>query len=373
MIFRLTSKRPVLIAGNGVRSANAINLLHIFAEKTDIPVVTTMNAVDLIQGEDKFGFIGVYGNRIANTIVMEADLVISVGARLGLRQVGNKPEYFAPNAKLIRADIDQYELSRFIKDDEEKYLIDAYDFLNKLIDEPIPKFTKWKNTCLEARKIMAPFDREIGNVCIETISSLLPENPIVAIDVGQNQCWSAQSFTLNGANGRLLIGGGYGSMGCGLPYAIGASIAEGKKTVFCITGDGGLQMNIQELQTVVREQLPIKIFVLNNQALGKISEIQIVSYNSRFAQTTANSGYTVPNFKKIAEAYGIKAVNIYVNELEQYIDWINDNDSCLINIMLPEDCRLIPKVNWNSNEIKPVLDEKTTKEINDIFAKYQGE
>lgn len=364
MIFRSISKRPVLIAGSGVRQAGAADLLLEFAEKTDIPVLTTMNAVDLVQDNRKLGFIGVYGNRVANMIVSESDLVISVGARLGLRQIGNVREYFAPKAVLIRADIDQYELSRSIKPDEEKHLKDAKEFLMDLLAEPIPKYTGWKERCFQVRDMLAVYDRTEGNLCIEKISSLLPSDPIVAVDVGQNQCWAAQSFSLKGTKGRLLIGGGYGSMGCALPYAIGASIATGGGIVYCVTGDGGLQMNIQELQTVVREQLPIKILVVNNHSLGKISEIQAGSYGGRYAQTTVDSGYTVPDFAKIAAAYGIRAgfAESY-KKLDDYVGWLADDSAALVDIAIAEDSRLIPKVNWNSKEICPLLPEKLDKMV----------
>lgn len=368
MIFHLISKRPILVVGNGVRSADAEEDLLEFARKTDIPVLTTMNAVDLIQDDLKLGFIGVYGNRVANMIIKESDLVIAIGARLGLRQIGNIKEYFAPKAMLIRADIDQYELSRTIKQGEEKYLIDAKEFISRLKEENIPRYTSWKKRCFEAKEVLAKFDREVGNCCIEKISSLLPHNPIIAVDVGQNLCWSAQSFTLKGNGGRLLIGGGYGSMGCALPYAIGASIANGRGTVYCITGDGGLQMNIQELETVVREQLPIKILVLNNHVLGKISEIQEGAYGKRFAQTTKNSGYSVPDFEKIGKAYGIKAVTLESYcDLEQYSKWFLDLQPCLINIELPEDSKLIPKINWNADEILPRIDDSVKKEVQKLL------
>lgn len=315
-----------------------------------------MNAVDLMQDEDKLGFIGVYGNRIANMIVEQSDLVISIGARLGLRQIGNKKEYFAPNAYLIRADIDQNELSRDIKDNEEKHLIDAKEFLEELIREDIPDYSQWNKACFEAKRLLEPFDKDLGNLCIEKISSLLPENPIVAVDIGQTQCWSAQSLTLKGQNGRILIGGSYGSMGCGLPYAIGATLAEGKNTVYCITGDGGLQMNIQELQTVASEGLPIKIFVVNNKALGKIVEIQVGSYDHRMMITDDTSGYTVPDFEKVALAYGIKSKTLYsYDELDDCKEWLSDNEPCLINIVLPEATILLPKMNWNDREMKPLL------------------
>jgi thiamine pyrophosphate-dependent acetolactate synthase large subunit-like protein len=368
LIFHLTSKKPVLLVGNGARSADAADLIHEFANKTKIPVLTTMNAVDLVQDDDKLGFIGTYGNRVANSIIAECDLLISVGARLGLRQIGHLPDKFAPNAMLIRADVDQYELSRNIKPDEIKYLNDAKEFMLKLLSEDIPQYTEWRNKCFDLKKTLTGFDKEIGNFVIEKISSLLPEDPIVAVDVGQNQCWTAQSLTLKGKKGRILIGGGYGSMGCGLPFAIGASIAKKYDKVFCITGDGGLQMNIQELETVVRENIPVKIFVLNNYALGKISEVQANSYHGRFAQTTKCSGYSVPDFEKIAIAYGIKATTLATYELlGQYYSWLNDDDPCLINIKLPCDTLLIPKIEWNTMEILPKLDTELAQNIKKII------
>ena len=169
MIFRSTSKKPIVIAGNGCREADAAEVLYAFYEKTRIPVLTTMNAVDLMQDEEKLGFIGVYGNRVANMIVAESDLVISIGARLGLRQIGSKREFFAPHAFLIRADIDQSELSRNIKDDEEKHLIDAKEFLLQLMAEDIPVYDEWNKACFEAKKLLDPYDKDLGNLCIEKI------------------------------------------------------------------------------------------------------------------------------------------------------------------------------------------------------------
>lgn len=373
MIFRSTFKKPIVIAGNGVREAEAADLLHTFYKKTKIPVLTTMNAVDLMQDKDRIGFIGVYGHRVANMIVTEADLVIAIGARLGLRQIGNKKEFFAPKAHLIRADVDQNELSRDIKADEEKYLADAKVFLENLLDEDIPVYSDWNDQCFEAKDFLSSYDKEIGNLCVEKISSLLPENPIVAIDIGQAQCWSAQSLALKGKDGRILIGGSYGSMGCGLPYAIGSCIANGKRTVYCITGDGGLQMNIQELQTVASEHLPIKIFVVNNKALGKISEIQAGSYGGRFCITTESSGYTVPDFKRVSEAYGIKSISYDgYEDIAESKNWIDDEEPCLINILLPENTLLLPKMNWNQKEMTPLLDENIMLKAKTILAEDRG-
>lgn len=368
MIFHTTSKRPVLLIGNGARESEALDSIYQLLDKTHIPVLTSLNSVDMIQGKDHIGFIGTYGNRAANMIVAESDLVIAVGIRLGLRQIGHKKELFAPKAKLIRADIDQAELSRQIKDDEEKYLIDAKDFIEKLLGENIPDYSEWNKKCKELRNKLDGIDDTTGNKVIKKIGSLLPENPVVTVDIGQAMCWTAQSLSLTGRLGRIIIGGSYGAMGVGLPYAIGASIATGNGKVFCITGDGGLQMNIQELEVVVRDNLPIKIFVINNHVLGKISEVQEKSYEGRFAQTTKESGYSVPHFENISKAYGIKAVMLEsYKELDKYSAWLKDDEPCLIDITIPWDTKLIPKIEFNTMVEMPMLGRNLAAEAAKII------
>ena len=368
MIFRSTYNKPILLVGNGVRTADAVGLVHEFAQKTNIPILTTMNGVDLAQGDLHIGFIGTHGNRVANMILNHCDLIISVGARLGIRQVGRDPHNFAPNADLIRCDIDEYELSRNIKENERKYHTDARDFMRMLLNEDIKDYSEWKNQCLAAKKALEGYDIQEGNLAIMKISSLLPENPIVAVDVGMNQCWAAQSLHLKGREGRIHIGGGFGAMGCGLPYAIGSSISTGNGIVYCISGDGGFQMNIQELETVKRENLPIKIFILNNRVLGKISETQHFNHNDRFANTALSGGYTVPDFKKISEAYGIKAAKLESYEkLAEYTSWLVDPEPCLFDISLSENSLLTPKIKFETGMISPRLDDSVFDEINSIL------
>jgi len=357
-------KKPVLLVGNGVRTAGAAELVVEFALKTHIPVLTSMNAVDIAQDDLRIGMFGTYGNRWSNMILENCDLVISVGARLGLRQIGHKREWFAPKAKLVRVDVDQAEMSRNVKDDEEKHLMDAKAFMTMLLASDFPDCSQWKERCLAVKNLLARHDNTDGNNAVEAIGELLQENPVCCIDIGQHQCWVAQSLVLRGHEGRILIGGGYGSMGCGLPYAIGASISRDNGTVYCITGDGGLQMNIQELETVHRENLPIKIIVINNHVLGKISEIQHGSYGDRYAQTTAESGYTVPDFQKVAEAYGIKAATIpSYHQLKDYKAWFDDNEPCLINMSLDPDTLLIPKIKWETGKIMPLLDDDLNQKV----------
>ena len=364
MIFRSTYSKPVLLVGNGVRTAGAVNLVQEFAYKTNIPVLTTMNGVDLAQDDLHIGFIGTHGNRVANMILNECDLIISVGARLGIRQAGRYTKNFAPKAVLIRCDIDEYELSRNIKDNEKKYHTDARDFMRMLLSEEIPDYSLWRQKCIMAKIILQNYDKQPGNYAVEKIASLLPDNPIISVDVGMNQCWSAQSLVLKGHKGRIHISGGYGTMGCGLPFAIGSSISIGNGKVYCISGDGGFQMNIQELETVKREKLPIKIFILNNRVLGKISETQHFDNNDRYANTTEGSGYSVPNFQKIAEAYGIKAATLSSYEqLSDYDEWIGDDEPCLIDITLPQNSLLTPKIKFETGIMRPEIDQSIIDKV----------
>lgn len=370
LIFRSTYNKPILLVGNGVRTADAVDMVHEFARKTNVPVLTTMNGVDLAQDDLHIGFIGTHGNRIANMMLNQCDLLVTVGARLSIRQVGRNPQNFATKADLIRCDIDEYELSRNIKKDEKKYQTDARDFMRLLLSENVRDYSYWKNQCLNAKKILDNYDIQPGNLAIRKISSMLPANPIIAVDVGMNQCWAAQSLHLKGDNGRIHIGGGFGAMGCGLPYAIGSSISTGNGIVFCITGDGGFQMNIQELETVKRENLPIKIFILNNRVLGKISETQHFNHDDRFANTAKSGGYTVPDFKKISEAYGIKAVTLKsYEELDNYQEWFSDRAPCLFDISLPSESFLTPKIKFETGMMIPKIDNDIFEKVKDILKK----
>lgn len=370
MIFHSTYSKPILLLGNGIRQSGALDLVHEFVRKTNIPVLTTMNGVDLAQDEMHIGFIGTHGNRVANLILNECDLIVSVGARLGIRQVGRDATTFAPKADLVRCDIDEYELSRDIKPNEKKYHTDARDFMRMLLDEEVADYSVWKAQCIEAKEYLSKYDLQPGNMAVMKISSLLPENPIVSVDVGMHQCWCAQSLHLKGHKGRIHIGGGFGAMGCGLPYAIGSSISVNNGKVFCISGDGGFQMNIQELETVKREQLPIKIFILNNRVLGKISETQHFNHDDRFAATTASGGYTVPNFQRISEAYGIKAATLSsYEELDNYKEWISDDEPCLFDISLPEDSLLTPKIKFETGVMTPLLLDDVNAKVKEILSR----
>ena len=166
MIFHSTYNKPVLLVGNGVRSAGAADMVYEFAQKTNIPVLTTMNGVDLAQDELHIGFIGTHGNRVANMIINECDLVVSIGARLGIRQVGRDSTTFAPKADLVRVDIDEYELSRNVKENEKKYQTDARDFFRMILNEEVHDYTVWRSQCFKAKQILDEYDVQPGNMAV---------------------------------------------------------------------------------------------------------------------------------------------------------------------------------------------------------------
>ena len=313
-----------------------------------------MSAVDLVQDEAWLGFIGAYGSRISHLLLETCDVVVAVGIRLGLRQTGFSPERFAAQAHLIRADVDSSELARTLHADEEHYLMDARQFIDLLLAEDLPDCGAWLERCRQAAALMERLDITDGNRAAALLGRLLPDNALVCADVGQHQCWCAQSLRLRGGQGRMLLSCGYGTMGCALPFAIGASLAAGRTRVYCVTGDGGLQMNIQELQCVHREGLPIKIVVLNNHALGKIAEIQAKIRPPRFAQTTKDSGYTTPDFAAIARAYGLRARTLsHYKELAECREWLTDELPCLLDVPLPEDTLLLPKADFITGQVRP--------------------
>ena len=191
-----------------------IDIIHVHAHRSKIP--DRSNAIDLIEDDNYLycGRAGNMGDRPGNWAIQNADLIIAVGTRISIRQVGYNWQTWARAAEVIMVDIDQYELSRNIKPDERKYHTDARDFMRMLLDEDVPGYSEWRQQCLDAKKYLSPYDIQPGNLAVMKIASLLPPNPIVSVDVGMNQCWSAQSLVLKGYGGRIHISGGYGTMGC---------------------------------------------------------------------------------------------------------------------------------------------------------------
>ncbi len=348
------SEYPLIIAGAGIRQAGAVEIFRQFVEKVQIPVVTSMVAIDLLPRDHELnlGFIGAYGHRWANFATEKADLLLVLGSRMDGRQIGSNREWFAPNAQIIRIDLDADELAVKVKSNEVSYQIDVREVLRELLesDSLNTSHAEWRETCGILRSKLKHIDNVPENKWVEVISRLLPEKAFVATDVGQNQVWVAQSFKIR--QQQLLFSGGHGTMGFSLPAAIGASLANDRSIVYAFTGDGGLQMNIQEMQTIVRENLPIKIMLMDNESLGMIRHFQEMYFVSNFVQTKPDHGYTVPDFVRIADAYGMKAKRI--EKIEDFGDTLTSQEPMLYDIQCGKNTYIFPKLAIK----KPIYDQE---------------
>ena len=349
------AKRPVLLLGNGIKTAGAVYQAQALAQQLRIPTVCTMPAVDILSGSDlNYGFIGAYGSRTANFVVAKCDLLITLGARLDVRQVGAKRENFAPNAAIIRVDIDPGELEYRVREDEIQILAsvtDAMDAIGAIARRSPVSCPQWIQTCNTIREALRDMDQLLPNRLMAKLSECIPENAVITTDVGQNQVWTAQSFRAKPGQ-RIFFSGGHGAMGYSLPAAIGCCLPR-RNPVFSLNGDGGIQMNLQELQTLVREQLPVKIIVFNNSALGMIRHFQEMYFGGSYCQTVPEGGYTVPDFGKIAGAYGLDYVRIE-SEADIRGDIFSGSRPCLIEIAIHGDTYVFPKLEFG----KPNQDQE---------------
>lgn len=347
----LMYNRPVIIAGNGVNRACQHYLVN-FAQELRIPIVTSLLARDMMSYSNQvnFGYLGAaYGMRIANLLTAKkADLLICLGVSMCSRQIGTRKDNFAPNADIFRIDIELPENNRTIKPYEKYYCLDVNTFVKNLskIQNYIKPFEEWFHIADYCRKSLKAFDEAIlkdeANVYIKIISDILTDECTVVCDVGQHMMWVSQTFEIKNKQ-RLLFSGGHGAMGYSLPAAIGAYYASNRIT-YCISGDGSFQMNIQELQMVKRESLPIKIIVLNNNSLGMIRFLQNDYFNGRFAGTTTDSSYVPCDFFKVGSAYGLRSYKIvHPQQLVDLKDVLLDNMPTLIEIELPDNTNAFPK------------------------------
>ena len=349
------SSRPVLLAGSGIKSAGAVELLNKVASKLNIPVITTMLAIDTVR--NSYGFIGAYGSRTANFIAAKSDLVISLGARLDVRQIGARREQFAPGARIVRVEIDKDELSLKAHDDEIQINADVKDVLDAMLDAKTKDLELWNMICGKIRDELAFIDDRLPNRFVHNISKVIPEGSVITTDVGQNQVWVAQSFGVK-KDQRIFFSGGHGAMGYSLPAAIGCALASGKE-VYSFQGDGGIQMNIQELQTVARENIPVKIILFNNSALGMIRHFQEMYFDNNYVQTVPEGGYTVPDFEAVAGAYKIPYK--CVTSPEDIDDGLFDVPGPqFIEVKITEPTYVFPKLEFGkpNQDQEPLLDRK---------------
>ena len=312
------AKQPVIYAGNGVNSGDAADELMQFATKIDCPVTTTLLGRGAFPGGHPLALdmLGMHGTAYANWAVHESDLIIALGARFDDRVTGN-PAHFAPNAKVIHVDIDQAELSK-IRFAQVAIWGDVKTVITQLTGAVAPKQNPEWNKLIGEWKEAAPlvYEQQGSKLkpqfVLEELAKATKGEAIMTTDVGQHQMWAAQYY--NPKNTRSFItSGGLGTMGYGYPAAIGAKVGcimghrDPETEVWCITGDGSFQMNIQELATGVLYDIPVKIAVLNNSALGMVRQWQKLFYSKRWSGIDLSK---CPDFHKIAEAYSTTGMTI---------------------------------------------------------------
>lgn len=344
------SERPAIVIGNGVDRDSARRLLE-FAQSHKIPVITSLLGKDLVETDKEvcFGYIGgAYGIRVANLIAAKkADLLVCFGTSLATRQTGTKVDLFAPEATIVRFDIDPTSFDRKVGNVFYNYCADAKEISLLLENLDCKIYNSWYEICCKCKAILEDFDKSLPerdpNKFIARVSEFVPENAIISTDVGQHMMWIAQSMPVKEGQ-RFLFSGGHGAMGYALPAAIGASYFDSKRSIFCFAGDGAFQMNIQELEWVVRENLPIKIFVLNNHALGMVRVQQKMYFNNEFEGTSINHHYSVGSLSSILKAYGIRSADITMDsDLSDYREELKDDLPFALVVDLPQDSFAYPK------------------------------
>ena len=315
----LVAKRPVLFVGGGVISANCHDALTQFAKQLNLPVTSSLMGLGAFPGTDKqfLGMLGMHGTYEANTAMHNSDLILGIGVRFDDRTTNNLAKY-CPHAKVIHVDVDPTSISKTVPVaipivGSAESVLD--EFLSLLEDENLAKSQSdltdwWKEIEQWKAEKCLDFDRNSGVIkpqqVLETIYRLTKGNAYVASDVGQHQMFAALHYPFDKPR-RWINSGGLGTMGFGLPAALGVKLADPKATVVCITGDGSIQMNIQELSTAKQYDIPVVVICLNNHFLGMVKQWQDLIYSGRHSQTYMNS---LPDFVKLAEAYDHVGIQI---------------------------------------------------------------
>lgn len=331
------AKRPVFHAGYGIRLSGGYEAFRSVAEKLNIPIVTYWNAVDLIEDDSPLycGRAGNMGDRPGNWAIQNADLILAVGTRISIRQVGYNWKTWARAAEVIMVDIDQAELKKPTLHVEMPIWADAKDFLERL-DAAAKGLVYaggiWNETCLRWKKeypaVLPRQWEENGSTAnvyafIRYLSSQLPENSLTAVSNGACCVVGNQAYVIQKGS-RMANNSAIASMGYGLPAAIGTCIGGGRRNTICLEGDGSIMMNLQELQTVLTNNLPIKIFLINNNGYHSIRITQTNLFNKNFVGIGEESGdLGFPDFQKLAEAFGYRYYSAHSNaEMKEVVDTV---------------------------------------------------
>lgn len=303
------AKKPVLYVGGGVGMARAVPALRAFAQETGIPTVATLKGLGAADVKDEcyLGMLGMHGTKAANLAVQQCDLLIAVGARFDDRVTG-KLDTFAPHASIIHLDIDPAEFHKLRR--AHVTLQGDFNALLPALSQPID-VTEWRNDVIALKTTHAwrydhPGDAIFAPLFLKQLSDRKAASAVVTTDVGQHQMWAAQHMSYHEPE-NFITSSGLGTMGFGLPAAVGAQVARPDDCVICISGDGSFMMNVQELGTIKRKQLPVKIVLMDNQRLGMVRQWQQLFFAERYSETNLSDN---PDFLMLAGAFGIPGQRI---------------------------------------------------------------
>lgn len=346
------SKRPLILGGMGIKLSGAKDKFKQLINATQIPTTLSWSGIDLLptNNPNNYGRFGLYGQRAANFIAQNADLIVVLGSRLALPQVGYDFSQFARGAKIVVVDIDELELNKYEK--TIKYNHDVSIVLDKLLENISkikPNISEWKNKCDYYRNEYPIInddykdDKYVNSYSfVNTLTQKLSDDEIIVTDMGTALLSGHQAGHLK-ENQTMFTSQGLGEMGVGLPYAIGAAFAEPNKQITCLNCDGGIMMNLQELQTIVQHNLPVKIFIFNNDGYLMIKHTQKLFFNGRYNSVDSNTGIQLPEFKRIA--YGFKIPYIRIDKIED-LDKIGlyYKGPIIIEVFMDPEQNFIPKV-----------------------------
>ncbi len=306
------SSRPIVYAGGGVITAGAAEVLRDLVEKCNLPVVTTLLGLGCLPSNHAnfLGMVGMHGIVAANYAVDDCDLLIALGVRFDDRVTSGLGHKFATKAKIVHIDIDPAEIGKVVRPNI-PIVGDVRLVLEELVPRLIPpQLTEWWEQLRTWQKDFPLRYEQDGRLSpqmiLESVAEIAGDDAIIATDVGQHQMWVAQCYPTQYAR-QLVTSGGLGTMGFGLPAAIGAQVAKPEKTVVLITGDGSLQMSIQELATIAQHRLPVKIVLMDNGVLGLVRQWQKMFCDGRYSEIQLHAN---PDFVKLAEAYGIRGIRV---------------------------------------------------------------
>jgi len=363
--------RPLFYVGGGVISSETSDMLRTLAEKTMTPVASTLMGLGAFPGEHdlSLGMLGMHGTAYANKAVMECDLIIALGARFDDRVALNVDE-FASQAIRAQVDIDNAEIGKRVNVDIH-IAGDLKDVLEILIQETeVIKNRPWAEYVQKLKtenplKFNLVKDQIKPQYFIHRLNERTSGNAVIVTDVGQHQMWASQYYAVNKPR-NWLTSGGLGSMGFGLPAAIGAKYGRPDDDVILITGDGSIQMNIQELATAKMYNIPVKILLFHNGFLGMVRQWQELFYGKRFSHSTLQNFN--PDFCKVANAYGIVSKKISLpEEIEGGIDFLLDtNDICLLEVMIPEAEKVFPMI-AAGHRYEDMIEFQTKSEPGELF------